>query len=182
MDSELNRDAACPSCCAPGVGGLDGCRALFDRVQEREFSDPEFFHMHRLTVDAYSLQHPEQFMKSSKSAAAHLAAMCWSMERGRAAHLPPPLKAWVDGPRTFTLVPPPPAGARGRITVASVVDAVDAAEYGQRVAEWAGSAWAAWSPHWGQARAWVQQALAESGVSAYPGTAAALGALHRGRK
>jgi hypothetical protein len=84
MDHTRGRDvseaAECPSCGAPGVGGLEGCRALLGR-REREFSDPEYFRAHRLTVDAYSLQHPEQSMKSSKSAAAHLAGMCWSRER-----------------------------------------------------------------------------------------------------
>ncbi len=163
---EAEATAPCPSCGAPGVGGLEGCRAVFDRVLEREFSDPEYFSAQGLTVNAYSLQHPEQFMKSSKSAAAHLAWMCWSMERGRATHMPRPLKAWVDGPRTYTRVPPPPAGARGEMTVASIVDAVDAAGYELRAAEWARSAWAAWSPHWDQARAWVQEALAVDATDA----------------
>ena len=79
-----NRGAAgCPSCGAPGAGGLDGCLALFGALGAREFSDADYFRMHRLTVDAYCLQHPEQYMVSTKSAAAHLAAMCWSMELGR---------------------------------------------------------------------------------------------------
>ena len=86
----------CPSCGAPSVGGLDGCRAEFDRLGEREFSDPDHFRTHRLTVDAYSL---------------------------------------------------------------------DAADYERLAMEWARSAWAAWAAwaaHWGQARAWVQEAFAES--------------------
>src|SRR5215216_7826173 len=86
----------CPSCGAVGVGGLGGCRTVFDELAGREFSDPAFFAAHRLSVDAYSLQHPEQFMKSSKSAAAHLTGMCWSMEYGYSVHLPRPLKNWVD--------------------------------------------------------------------------------------
>lgn len=102
---------------------------MLGRLGEREFSDPEYFRVHRLTVDAYSLQHPEQFMKSTKSAAAHLAGMCWSMERGRSVHLPLPLKAWVDGARKYIRVPPPPSGERGQITVVSVVEAVDAMDH-----------------------------------------------------
>jgi hypothetical protein len=117
--------------------------------------------MHRLTVDAYSLQHPERFMKSSKSAAAHLAAMCWTMERGRSLHLPEPLKRWVDGPRRYARVTAPPPGCRGGLTVASVADAADPADYEARVLAWAASAWQAWAPHWDQARAWVEEALHE---------------------
>ncbi|MEW4569465.1 DUF5946 family protein [Tautonia sp. JC769] len=156
---ELEEAADCPSCGAPRVGGLDGCRALFDRLGEREFSDPEFFRAHRLTVDAYSLQHPEQFMKSSKSAAAHLAGMCWSMERGRSTHLPAPLKRWVDGRKNYARLTPPPPRARGTVTVIDVLDAEDAAEHERRVEAWARSAWSAWAGHWSQARAWVVEAL-----------------------
>ncbi|MBM4068192.1 MAG: hypothetical protein FJ271_04525 [Planctomycetes bacterium] len=159
---EMDAAVDCPACGAPGVGGLDGCRAMLGRVGEREFSDPEYFRAHRLTVDAYSLQHPEQFMESSKSAAAHLAGMCWSMERGRSIHLPAPLKCWVDGPRKYACVTPPPPRARGTITVVDVVGAEDAAEHERRVEAWAQSAWAAWSDHWAQARAWVKEALEES--------------------
>ena len=165
MDNMIPEDvreaAECPSCGAPGVGGLGGCQALFGRLGEREFSDPAYYRAHRLTVDAYCLQHPEQFMKSSKSAAAHLAGMCWSMERGRSLHLPAPLKRWVDGPRSFVRVAPPSPLDRGRVTLLSLVGALDADDYERRALEWARSAWEAWSAHWDQARAWVQEALDE---------------------
>jgi hypothetical protein len=134
---------------------------LLGRLGEREFSDPEYYRMHRLTVDAYSLQHPELFMKSSKSAVAHLAGMCWSMERGRSIHLPKPIKLWVDGVRTYAHVQPPPAGMRGRITVVSVANTQNVTDYERHVMAWALSAWEAWEPHWDQARAWVREALAE---------------------
>jgi hypothetical protein len=80
---------------------------------------------------------------------------------GRSVHLPRPLKRWVDGPCSYVRVPPPPPRARGSITVVSIVDAMDAADYERRATEWARSAWAAWSAHWAQARAWVEEALAE---------------------
>jgi Family of unknown function (DUF5946) len=82
----------CPDCGASGVASQDGCRALLAEVGGREFADEAFFQVHRLTVDAYCLQHPDVYMKSSKSAAAHLAAMCWSMERSRSENLPGVLK------------------------------------------------------------------------------------------
>lgn len=160
---KIAEPAACPSCGAAGVGGLAGCRGLFDRLGAREFSDPNYFRAHRLSVDAYSLQHPEQFMKSSKSAAAHLAGMCWSMERGRSLHLPEPLKEWVDGARHYRRVTPPPPGRRGGITIVAVVGALDGVEYERKVVAWAQSAWEAWSPHWEQARAWVAEACARRG-------------------
>jgi hypothetical protein len=51
--------AACPHCGAKEVGGEDGCNELFQEVVGREFSRPELFQVYRLTVDAYSLQHPD---------------------------------------------------------------------------------------------------------------------------
>jgi hypothetical protein len=149
---------ACPSCGAPDVDGLEGCRAVFNSLAEREFSDPAFFASHRLCVDAYSLQHPDEFMKSTKSAAAHLAGMCWSLEVGRSEHLPEPLKRWVDGPRQFTRVEPPPQEERGVLTVLSATGAQDAADYERRVLAWGRSAWDAWARHHEQARAWVAEA------------------------
>src|SRR5262245_50310661 len=92
-----------------------------------EASDPhrEFSRARRLIVDAYCLQHPEQYMKSTKSAAAHLAAMCWSLEYDRAENLHPALKLLLDGPRTFVRVPPPPPLRRGTLTIRHMLDVED---------------------------------------------------------
>lgn len=79
---------SCPQCCATGVHDTDSCERLFQEVIGHEFSRSELFGVHRLTVDAYSLQHPDRYMKSTKSAAAHLSGLCWSLER-----------AWVDARR-----------------------------------------------------------------------------------
>jgi hypothetical protein len=148
-------DPDCADCGAPG------CQAAFEAVAAQEFADQAFFRAHRLTVDAYCLQHPDVYMKSSKSAAAHLAGMCWSLEHGRATHLPDVLKRWVDGARTYPRVDPPPPRHRGALTVRHVLGIEDPVLYEQRALEWARSAWQAWAPHHGQARAWVADALAE---------------------
>jgi hypothetical protein len=153
----------CPDCGAPGVASLDACGELFAEVGAREFADEAFFRTHRLTVDAYCLQHPDAYMKSSKSAAAHLAAMCWSMEIGGSENLPRALKGWVDGPRTYARVVPPPPLHRGALTVRHVLGVEDPDEYAVRAEEWARSAWEAWGEHHDQARAWVAEALAERG-------------------
>jgi len=151
----------CPLCSATLVGDIDGCRALFDALASKEFSDPNYFRMHRLSVDAYCLQHPEQYMVSSKSAAAHLAAMCWSMERGLSLHMPKPLKLWVDGPREYIRVLPPPFRERGNITISDAFKATSPEDYEVIVWDWAKSAWNAWSNYWDLARSWVQEAISE---------------------
>lgn len=151
----------CPDCGASGVASLDACRYLFAEVGACEFADEAFFRVHRLTVDAYCLQHPDTYMKSSKSAATHLAAICWTMEYGGTRHLPKALKRWVDGPRTYPRVTPPPRLRRGKLTVRHVLGVEDPDEYARRVEEWARMAWEAWDEHHDQARAWVAEALAE---------------------
>lgn len=148
----------CPLCGAAGVDGLDGCLASWGKIGTREFAHPEYFTFHRLTVDAYCLQHPERFMISTKSAAAHLAAMCWTMERGLSRHLPEELKVFVDGPKTFARLPPPPPLERGSITQADLACVTTLREYETRSWEWARAAWGAWSAHHAQARAWVRAA------------------------
>ena len=153
----------CPDCGASGVASLDACKELFAEVGAREFADQAFFRIHRLTVDAYCLQHPDAYMRSSKSAAAHLAAMCWSMEYGRSANLPNVLKRWLDGPHTYARVPPPPPLHRGALTVRHVLGVEDPADYGKRAEAWARSAWEAWSEGHDQARAWLAEALEERG-------------------
>lgn len=156
-----NERIDCPSCGAESTGGLEGCLQLFKELGSKEFSDPEYFKMHRLSVDAYCLQHPEQYMVSSKSAAAHLTAMCWSMEKGISLHMPKPLKIWVDGARKYNRVEPPPLLGRGKITIVEVLKAKGLDEYERLVWDWAKSAWDAWGNHWEQARSWVQQAINE---------------------
>lgn len=148
----------CPSCGAPAVGGLLGCDAKFSDLIGREFSVPALFRAHRLTVDAYCLQHPERYMISTKSAAAHLAGICWSLEIGESLHLPYPLKRFVDGPRVFARVPVPAKQHRGAINVTHLMAISDSDEYVAMARQWARSAWLAWPSGWAQARAWVREA------------------------
>lgn len=62
----------CAGCGAAVDGGTVGCGALFDEVLARDYSDPAYFRCHKLVVDCYSLQHPDEFCRSAKSLASHL--------------------------------------------------------------------------------------------------------------
>ena len=160
-DSQLKTSRSaegCSSCGATGVGGVLGCDAVFADLIGREFADPAFYRSHRLTVDSYCLQHPERYMISTKSAAAHLAGICWSLEVGESLHLPAPLKRFVDGPRTFDRVAAPPPLHRGRINLTYLLPIRDSEEYLEAAREWARSVWAAWAVGQEQAREWVAEA------------------------
>lgn len=149
----------CPRCGAPGVGGIDGCEEIFQEVIAREFSDPGIFQVHRLTVDCYSLQHPERYMRSGKSFAAHLTGMLQALELGGGPEISRLTSRWLDGVRELPRPDPPPPGARGEITVLYVYHAEDSREHIERVRRWAESVWTAWGAHHALARRWVEELI-----------------------
>ena len=155
--------ASCPECGAEGVGGAEGCNAVFREVVGREFSQPELFQVHRLTVDAYSLQHPAEYMKSAKSAVAHLMGMCWAMERSDGPHVARAMSRFLDGTPKFERPDPPPPLSRGELNVTYIHSAPDSRAHISRVKKWARGAWEAWHEHHDQARQWVMEAQEEGG-------------------
>ena len=165
MDGDTST-SSCPSCGAEGVGGLAGCEARFQEVVGREFSQMELFQVHRLTVDCYSLQHPDRYMKSAKSAVAHLVGICWAMEGTDDPTVAMAISRFLDGNPEFARPEPPPPLARGSLTINSIHAAPDSAAHVARVREWARDVWEAWRDHHDQARAWVGLARAGKG----PGT------------
>ena len=160
MDSPSG--SGCRQCGTPSVAGEDGCKLLFQEVVGREFSRPELFHIHRVTVDAYSLQHPDRYMKSAKSAVAHLAGMCWTLEESGDPSVSQALSRFLDGtPRFERPHPIPPAGARGELTILDIHSAPDSGAHVRLVKRWAASAWEAWAEHHPKAREWVKAARKE---------------------
>lgn len=152
--TELTTSKTCGQCGA-AVAGLDGCRALFDDLLAREFGDYRYARLHRLMVDTYALQHPEQYMRSAKSFAAHLTGMCAAMETPEAAAINRAVQQWLNGPKPIDRPADVPAGQRGDVTIVYVHEAAEPDEYLRRVQEWARSAWAAWASHHARAREWI---------------------------
>lgn len=148
----------CPECGADVAGGRAGCQRLFDEILAREFGDFRYAREHRLMVDAYSLQHPVEYMKSAKSYAAHLTGMCAALERDGTAELNRSVQAWLSGPQTLQRPDNPGPRQRGRLTVAHVHGAGEPEEHLRRVREWAQSTWEAWRDYHHVARQWIEEA------------------------
>jgi len=132
-----------------------GCWAAYGDVLAREYSDPAYAKTHRLTVDAYAVQHPGRpSPQSIQSVALHLTRLCLLLECGlemsRANDAM--LKATESKKKFVWLLPPP---TRGAVTVADVHEANNLQEHVTRVRQWAESAWQAWSLHHSQIRAWL---------------------------
>lgn len=149
----------CSGCGRAIAGGAAGCRAEFDNLVGRDFSDPRFFAVHRLFVDVYALQHPDEFCRSAKSLAAHLGGLCLILEHAASAATgAAALRAWLDGPRALDK-PPIPAD-RGAITLADLAGIEDHALWREALRRWADAVWAAWRDLHPIARTWVVEALA----------------------
>jgi hypothetical protein len=132
-----------------------GCWAVYGEVLAREYGDISYASLHRLTVDAYAVQHPGQpSPQSTQSVALHLMSLCLVLERGvepaRATRF---LQTAAEPKGQFVWLAPPPF--RGAITVHDVHGAGNAAEHRNLVRAWADSAWASWSPHHSTIRAWL---------------------------
>ena len=148
---------ACDECGWREAGGRDGCRERFETLLARDFSDPLFYRVHRMFVDTYCLQHPEDHCASAKSLAAHLAGLCWILEGGASpAQGPDRLHRWLSGERKLDK-PELPAG-RGALTIGGLPADGDPGAWGEAVRAWAESTWAAYADLQPLARTWVAEA------------------------
>jgi hypothetical protein len=149
----------CEECGAVVAEGRPGCLRLFEDILAREFSDYRYGRIHRLTVDAYSLQHPEEYMLSGKSFAAHLTGMCAALEYEETLAINQAVQKWL-GTNPKIEKPAQIPEQRGNLTVAYIHGAADAEEHISRVREWAEDVWEAWAKHRELARRLINEAMA----------------------
>jgi hypothetical protein len=141
-------------CDARVSGSFESCRAVFEAVCTREYSDLAFGAVHLLTVDAYALQHSEEH--GPRSNAFHLLRLCSLLEHGGNPGIGrrPPRKvgkAREKEYRDFPALQPPLH--RGNLTVVEVYDARHPEEHAKRVRAWARSVWDGYCTHHEWARA-----------------------------
>ncbi|HEY6348960.1 MAG TPA: DUF5946 family protein [Candidatus Angelobacter sp.] len=142
-----------------------GCWAAYGEVLAREYSDPAYARLHRLTVDAYSVQHPGRpGPQTIQSAAGHLVGLYLVLERGRsAAEATKAIGLLTRRKGQYVWLAPP--NSMGAVTVANVQSAKSLAEHLGWVRKWAESAWKAWTAHHDTVRMWADQ-LADQPIKA----------------
>ena len=138
------------------LGASSGCWAKFGEILAKEFGDRRFAAAHRLTVDAYAVQHPgTPERRTIQSVAVHLIGLYAALERGfddaRATALIK--KAANRSDSFFWLTPPASLGAMTVLDIAAAGDNPD--EHVRLVTAWASGAWAAWAPHHDLIRLWA---------------------------
>ena len=140
----------------PYMESCPGCWAAYGELLAREYSGRGYGECHRLTVDAYAVQHPGRpSARSAQSVAGHLICLCLVLERGLpAAKAAKVLGTAVDTGGPYPWLPPP--ASRGDLAVSYVLGASDAREHVERVRKWALCAWDAWAAHHAQVHAWLQ--------------------------
>lgn len=141
----------CEGCGLEIANGTDGCQELFDTFRVRELNElASGYRSTRLTIDVYSLQHPERYCVSAKSLAAHLTGVAWALDHG-------------GGERGLQVLqrcakPPLPA-ERGQLTIAGLAAASDPDDYMVRLDRWARSVWEAYAPLHQMASDWIAAAV-----------------------
>lgn len=131
------------------------CWALYGEVLAREYSTPELMDIHRLSVDAYAVQHPGKENPSTiNSAAIHLLRLSLIFEQDLPmASANEAIKKLVEADRSYRWLTPP--SSRGAITVVDVWRAASVISHRNAVKAWALSAWQAWEPHHSTIREWL---------------------------
>jgi len=139
--------SACPQC---GVdlpdedgpthryfGASPACWAAYCQVLEREYADPAFFKNHRMTVDAYALQHPLisatlifKYKAKSYRALKAMQTISAASKRDKT------LFDWLKPPASL-----------GHITVLDLLPMTRLDDHLKAVEDWARSAWQAWENH-----------------------------------
>lgn len=123
------------------------CWAAFGQVLAREYADADYFAVHRLSVDAYAVQHPGRpSPQSSRSVWFHLTRLYFLLEGGMPMERANAVMAQLSARKQNVVWLTPPPG-RGVVAVRDVLGAANAAEHCERVRTWAQSAWLAWSAH-----------------------------------
>jgi hypothetical protein len=144
----------------PYVLASPACWALYSEVLAREYSDPAYMAVHRLTVDAYAAQHPGvPERRSIQSVNVHLVGLHLVLDRGAdgafARHVIGAMTSHLADRLTW-LDPPAEPAAR---TVRDVVAAGDASDHGVRVRDWAAAVWASWRAHHSRVVALADEAM-----------------------
>ena len=136
-----------------------GCWAVYGEVLAREYSDAKLMAIHRLSVDAYAVQHPGGTDRQSiQSVGVHLIRLCLFLEFGlRAENANAAMLAAGKNKQDFTFLQPPKD--LGAMTAADIAKASTTEEHRQLVEKWAVTTWQAWQEHHATIRSWIPDHL-----------------------
>lgn len=146
---------ACGSCGGLAAAGFADCRAMWDHLLAESFSNFAYARFHRPIVDAYSLQHPDEYCRSAKSYVAHLTGMCVAVEHGGSPRLNAAVQRWLStNPR---IEKPPVPDSRGVVTAGSVLALQQPAQIAEALGIWFAAVWNAYEPLHPVTHEWIRR-------------------------
>ena len=128
------------------IGASAGCWARYGELLALEYGDARLMQWHRLTVDAYTAQHPGvPGRRSAQSVHVHLAGLYLVLElRASAPAVARTMQRMADG-TTYDWLEPPALTTSVGLSEAIAAAGTDA--YPEVVRAWAEAVWRAWTPH-----------------------------------
>jgi hypothetical protein len=133
------------------------CWAAFGRVLEAEYSMPDLMPIHRLSVDAYAVQHPGDpgDRRAVQSVGLHLARLWRQLEwPAPPAETNEVMKGFAARKASLVYLAPP---ARFTTTIADVAPFAGTPRHGETTLAWARATWADWGAHHDTIKAWAGQ-------------------------
>jgi hypothetical protein len=148
----------CAGCGLEARAGAPSCRERFFALLARGFAGGADQRVHRLMVDAYALQHPDEYCASAVSLAAHLTGLAAAMSRDDPAVAHTAVQRWLS--RRPRLTKPALPAARGHLTIADLPATEDPQAHAAAIECWGRMTWEAYAPLHELARSWLDQAAA----------------------
>jgi hypothetical protein len=149
----------------PYIGASAACWALYGELLTYEYADLGYPTCHRLTVDAYAVQHPgRREQRTITSLGTHLSGLYLVLERGLDGPAATAMKnRVVSAEPGFTWLTPPGSGSA--LTVQDVLEMRRQMRHCDAIEAWARSVWGSWALHHSTVRDWVEGALEKVAAS-----------------
>lgn len=157
----LSASCTCPGCgldlpasdgpAHPYIGASAACWGLYGELLALEYGPMDMPAVHRLTVDAYAVQHPGvPERRSVGSVAVHLMALGLVFEHDMPTdRVTRAMDGISEGLDLRWLAPPEPNGTL------TVYDVLVSDDHEAAVRRWARSVWDAWEPHHATVEEWL---------------------------
>jgi Family of unknown function (DUF5946) len=165
----MSGGAPCPGCGVvlpeydgpthPYIDASAACWALYGELLAYEYAELGYPECHRLTVDAYAVQHPgRRERRSIQSIGTHLSGLYLVLERGMDGPKATALKNRVAAAEPgFEWLNPP--SSDGALTIRDVLEMRREMQHCVAIKAWARSVWEAWELHHATVRGWVDATL-----------------------
>ncbi len=125
-----------------------GCWKLYGELLAKEYSDLNYWRVHRLTVDTYSVQHTQSDdPRNIQSVNVHLVALYMGLEKKLSSDAIPPIMSRVIQIDKGAFVKLKAPSFHSVKNVSAILPARNATEHCRLVQDWANEVWEIWETH-----------------------------------